>query len=80
MVTLVVATTNDPASIGPASALLAMPGWQPGPFVQVSITRFPIFVCMPLTRLPSLPPSNIRRRDGPSNRAHPFAFWSALGR
>ncbi|XP_028122648.1 D-aminoacyl-tRNA deacylase-like isoform X1 [Camellia sinensis] len=30
MVTLVVATTTDPASIGPASALLAMPGWQPG--------------------------------------------------
>ncbi|WCJ35803.1 D-aminoacyl-tRNA deacylase [Euphorbia peplus] len=30
MVTLVVATTVDPASIGPASALLAMPGWQPG--------------------------------------------------
>ncbi|XP_077222356.1 D-aminoacyl-tRNA deacylase isoform X2 [Tasmannia lanceolata] len=34
MVTLVVATTIDPASIGPASALLAMPGWHPGPFVQ----------------------------------------------
>ncbi|XP_058112477.1 D-aminoacyl-tRNA deacylase [Magnolia sinica] len=34
MVTLVVATTVDPASIGPASALLAMPGWHPGPPVQ----------------------------------------------
>ncbi|KAK9278006.1 hypothetical protein L1049_027563 [Liquidambar formosana] len=34
MVTLVVATTTDPASIGPASALLAMPGWHPGPSVQ----------------------------------------------
>ncbi|XP_010260970.1 PREDICTED: D-aminoacyl-tRNA deacylase-like isoform X2 [Nelumbo nucifera] len=34
MVTLVVATTIDPASIGPASALLAMPGWHPGPFLQ----------------------------------------------
>ncbi|XAR63840.1 D-aminoacyl-tRNA deacylase [Bertholletia excelsa] len=34
MVTLVVSTTTDPASIGPASALLAMPGWHPGPPVQ----------------------------------------------
>ncbi|KAI3686570.1 hypothetical protein L1987_80250 [Smallanthus sonchifolius] len=34
MVTLVVATTVDPASIGPASALLSMPGWHPGPFLQ----------------------------------------------
>ncbi|XP_010257933.1 PREDICTED: D-aminoacyl-tRNA deacylase-like [Nelumbo nucifera] len=34
MVTLLVATTLDPASIGPASALLAMPGWQPGPSLQ----------------------------------------------
>ncbi|XP_052179827.1 D-aminoacyl-tRNA deacylase-like isoform X2 [Diospyros lotus] len=34
MVTLVVATTVDPASIGPASTLLAMPGWHPGPPVQ----------------------------------------------
>ncbi|KAJ9568337.1 hypothetical protein OSB04_004303 [Centaurea solstitialis] len=34
MVTLVVTTTIDPASIGPASALLAMPGWHPGPFLQ----------------------------------------------
>ncbi|MQL71902.1 hypothetical protein Taro_004211 [Colocasia esculenta] len=31
MATLVVATTADPASAGPASALLAMPGWHPGP-------------------------------------------------
>lgn len=34
MVTLVVATTLDPASIGPASAFLSMPGWQPGPLLQ----------------------------------------------
>ncbi|XP_060169338.1 D-aminoacyl-tRNA deacylase-like [Lycium barbarum] len=34
MVTLIVATTIDPASIGPASALLAMPGWHPGPPIQ----------------------------------------------
>ncbi|KAM7483097.1 hypothetical protein LguiB_007680 [Lonicera macranthoides] len=34
MVTLVVATTTDPASIGPASVLLAMPGWHPGPLLQ----------------------------------------------
>ncbi|XP_047332523.1 D-aminoacyl-tRNA deacylase-like isoform X1 [Impatiens glandulifera] len=34
MVTLVVATTADPASIGPASALLAMPGFHPGPTFQ----------------------------------------------
>lgn len=34
MVTLVVATTTDPASFGPATALLAMPGWQPGPTFQ----------------------------------------------
>lgn len=32
--TLIVATTIDPASIGPASALLAMPGWHPGPPIQ----------------------------------------------
>uniref|UniRef100_A0A2P2LT31 D-aminoacyl-tRNA deacylase n=1 Tax=Rhizophora mucronata TaxID=61149 RepID=A0A2P2LT31_RHIMU len=31
MVTLLVATTTDPASINPATALLAMPGWLPGP-------------------------------------------------
>ncbi|KAI7986009.1 D-aminoacyl-tRNA deacylase [Camellia lanceoleosa] len=34
MVTLVVATTIDLASIGPASALLSMPGWYPGPLLQ----------------------------------------------
>ncbi|MBA0861253.1 hypothetical protein Goshw_026123 [Gossypium schwendimanii] len=34
MVTLVVATSADPASIGPASSLLAMPGWHPGPTLQ----------------------------------------------
>ncbi|XVF08891.1 hypothetical protein REPUB_Repub07fG0043300 [Reevesia pubescens] len=34
MVTLVVATSADPASIGPASTLLAMPGWHPGPSLQ----------------------------------------------
>ncbi|KAG5411663.1 hypothetical protein IGI04_007982 [Brassica rapa subsp. trilocularis] len=31
MVTLIVATTYDPASINPAAALLAMPGWTTGP-------------------------------------------------
>ncbi|GMQ11017.1 hypothetical protein CsSME_00053797 [Camellia sinensis var. sinensis] len=34
MVMLVVATTIDPASIGPVSALLSMPGWYPGPLLQ----------------------------------------------
>ncbi|KAH9331340.1 hypothetical protein KI387_003448, partial [Taxus chinensis] len=35
MVTLVIATTCDPASIGPASALLQMsPDWRPGPLLQ----------------------------------------------
>ncbi|KAJ9187349.1 hypothetical protein P3X46_002813 [Hevea brasiliensis] len=34
MVTLLVATTGDPASINPASALLAMPGWQPTSSLQ----------------------------------------------
>ncbi|CAA3000981.1 D-aminoacyl-tRNA deacylase-like isoform X1 [Olea europaea subsp. europaea] len=34
MVTLIVATTVDPASIGPTSALLSMPGWHPGPLLQ----------------------------------------------
>lgn len=44
MVTLVVATTTDPASYGPATALLAMPGWQPGPTFQVpSPTLFYIY-------------------------------------
>ncbi|KAK1295934.1 hypothetical protein QJS10_CPB15g00976 [Acorus calamus] len=35
MVKLVVATTVDPASVGLASAFLAMPGWHPGPPLQV---------------------------------------------
>ncbi|KAK2989395.1 hypothetical protein RJ640_008069, partial [Escallonia rubra] len=34
MVTLVVATTTDPASLGPDSALLAFPGWNSGPSFQ----------------------------------------------
>ncbi|XP_057961422.1 D-aminoacyl-tRNA deacylase [Malania oleifera] len=34
MVTLIVATTTDPASLGPATALLAMPNWHPGPSFQ----------------------------------------------
>ncbi|XP_022132337.1 D-aminoacyl-tRNA deacylase isoform X2 [Momordica charantia] len=34
MVTLVVATTLDPASINPANELLAMPGWRSGPSLQ----------------------------------------------
>ncbi|GAA0186978.1 hypothetical protein LIER_34266 [Lithospermum erythrorhizon] len=34
MVTLVIASTIDAASIGPASAFLAMPGWHPGPPIQ----------------------------------------------
>ncbi|KAL8056801.1 hypothetical protein ABFX02_04G142400 [Erythranthe guttata] len=34
MVTLIVATSVDPASIGPAAALLSMPGWHPGPPLQ----------------------------------------------
>ena len=41
MVALLVATTSDPASINPANALLAMPGWQPGPHFQVSQTIDP---------------------------------------
>ncbi|KAK4430116.1 D-aminoacyl-tRNA deacylase [Sesamum alatum] len=40
MVTLVVATTCDPASINPAKALLAMPGWQPGPTLDAGIRSF----------------------------------------
>lgn len=35
MVVLVVATASDPASIGPAAAFLAMPGWSPGPPIAV---------------------------------------------
>ncbi|XP_044490605.1 D-aminoacyl-tRNA deacylase isoform X2 [Mangifera indica] len=34
MVSLIVATTIDPASINPAKALLSMPGWRPGPSLQ----------------------------------------------
>ncbi|CAL9064036.1 D-aminoacyl-tRNA deacylase-like isoform X2 [Musa acuminata AAA Group] len=40
MVTLVVATTADPASVGPASAFLAMPGWNPGPAVAAGMESF----------------------------------------
>ncbi|KAK6157768.1 hypothetical protein DH2020_012016 [Rehmannia glutinosa] len=40
MVTLVVATTADPASINPAKALLAMPGWHPGPTLDGDIRSF----------------------------------------
>ncbi|KAG0503269.1 hypothetical protein HPP92_003341 [Vanilla planifolia] len=40
MVVLVVATTADPASIGPAAAFLAMPGWTPGPFVEVGMVSY----------------------------------------
>ncbi|RWW25584.1 hypothetical protein GW17_00010067 [Ensete ventricosum] len=40
MVTLVVATTADPASVGPASAFLAMPGWNPGPSVAAGMESF----------------------------------------
>jgi chorismate mutase len=35
MVVLVVATTSDPASIGPAAAFLAMPGWSLAPPIVV---------------------------------------------
>ncbi|THU64014.1 hypothetical protein C4D60_Mb01t21960 [Musa balbisiana] len=40
MVTLVVATAADPASIGPASAFLAMPGWNPGPSIAIGMESF----------------------------------------
>ncbi|XLR50027.1 hypothetical protein HN51_000706 [Arachis hypogaea] len=40
MVTLLVATTSDPASINPANALLAMPAWQPGPHLQDDMKSF----------------------------------------
>ncbi|KAH9772243.1 D-aminoacyl-tRNA deacylase [Citrus sinensis] len=40
MVILIVATTIDPASINPANALLAMPGWKPGPFFQDDMKSF----------------------------------------
>ncbi|RLN07342.1 uncharacterized protein C2845_PM11G12150 [Panicum miliaceum] len=41
MVVLVVATTSDPASIGPAAAFLAMPGWSPGPPIAVINSPIP---------------------------------------
>ncbi|XP_054810171.1 D-aminoacyl-tRNA deacylase-like [Prosopis cineraria] len=40
MVILLVATTTDPASINPANALLAKPGWQPGPHFQDDMKTF----------------------------------------
>ncbi|XP_010425177.1 PREDICTED: D-aminoacyl-tRNA deacylase [Camelina sativa] len=40
MVTLIVATTSDPASINPAAALLAMPGWTAGPTLPPDIKSF----------------------------------------
>ncbi|KAH0939713.1 hypothetical protein HID58_007174 [Brassica napus] len=40
MVTLIVATTYDPASINPAKALLAMPGWTTGPTLPPNIKSF----------------------------------------
>ncbi|TVU10934.1 hypothetical protein EJB05_44489 [Eragrostis curvula] len=40
MVILVVATASDPASIGPASAFLAMPGWSPGPPIAEGMESF----------------------------------------
>ncbi|CAA6670096.1 unnamed protein product [Spirodela intermedia] len=40
MVTLVVATTADPASVGPASALLAMPGWHLGPSLEGGMASY----------------------------------------
>ncbi|PKA58691.1 D-aminoacyl-tRNA deacylase [Apostasia shenzhenica] len=40
MVILVVATAADPASIGPASAFLAMPGWTPGPFLEEGMASY----------------------------------------
>lgn len=41
MVTLVVATAADPASVGPASSFLAMPGWNPGPSIAVRFVPLP---------------------------------------
>ncbi|GAV79539.1 tRNA_deacylase domain-containing protein [Cephalotus follicularis] len=40
MVTLLVATTTDPASINPASTLLAMPGWHPAPSLLQDMRSF----------------------------------------
>lgn len=45
MVTLVVATTADPASNGPVAALFVMPGWQPGPPIQVPKTLVSSRLC-----------------------------------
>lgn len=39
MVTLMVATSIDPASINPANVLLAMPGWNSGPSFEVPETQ-----------------------------------------
>ncbi|KAJ4838510.1 hypothetical protein Tsubulata_030471, partial [Turnera subulata] len=41
MVTLLVATTRDPASINPATALLSMPGWLPCPSSSSSSSSLP---------------------------------------
>ncbi|KAF3485907.1 hypothetical protein F2Q69_00055709 [Brassica cretica] len=40
MVTLIVATTSDPASINPAAALLAMPAWTAGPILPPDMKSF----------------------------------------
>ncbi|XP_022726160.1 D-aminoacyl-tRNA deacylase-like isoform X2 [Durio zibethinus] len=40
MVIILVATTTDPASINPAAALLALPGWLPGPSLFQDIKSF----------------------------------------
>ncbi|KAM0831155.1 hypothetical protein ACQ4PT_065741 [Festuca glaucescens] len=40
MVVLVVATASDPASVGPAAAFLAMPGWSPGPPIPEGMESF----------------------------------------
>lgn len=37
MVSFIVATTTDPASINPANALLSMAEWQAGPSFQVKL-------------------------------------------
>ncbi|KAL0761397.1 hypothetical protein Bca101_077547 [Brassica carinata] len=39
-VTLIVTTTSDPASINPAAALLAMPGWTAGPILPPDMKSF----------------------------------------
>ncbi|CAM8979934.1 unnamed protein product [Rhodiola kirilowii] len=40
MVTLLVATTSDPASINPAREILSMPGWAPGQELEVGIKSY----------------------------------------